>query len=136
MPTFWKNLLMFAGVLLFLYVVDWGFLKGEITEYSIYCDPKVDCINLNPTTYKVSETRQEVIHWTDDSPPETLKNCSVVNRTNWSCKYNDGSAEFGFTKGNYFQYILRDSASSFMDDNTHYVSRLRYLMYYWNPKNL
>lgn len=100
------------------YFFDFGFLKGEITQYSLSCDKK-NYVNyrctekwlpLNPTTYKPNVDKQQVLHWTL-SDIQTLKKCSVVNRKNWTCKYNDESAEFGFKDGQFWEVSLGKSVS-------------------------
>ena len=105
------------GVLIFLgamfYFFDFGFLKGEITEYSLSCDKKnyinYNCterwLPLNPTTYKPNVSKQQVLYWTF-SEIQTLNKCSVVDRKNWTCKYNDESAEFGFKDGQFWEVSL------------------------------
>jgi len=104
--------ILFWGVLSIiavLYFFDFGFLKGEITEYSLLCNKEnyIDyrCsekwLPLNPTTYKPNASKQQVLYWTL-SDIQTLNKCSVVNRKNWTCEYNDGSATFGFKNGQYW----------------------------------
>jgi len=109
---------LFLGILLVavVFFFDFGFLKGEITEYSLLCN-KEDYVNywctkkwlpLNPTTYKPSVARQEVINSTLGSY-ETLTKCSIVNRRNWTCKYNDESGEFGFKNGQFWEISLGEN---------------------------
>ena len=108
-----SGLLFLAAI---LYFFDFGFISGQITAYPLSCDTKnfVDyqCtekwLPLNPTTYKPNANRQTVIYsiggyW------ETLTKCSVVNRSNWTCKFNDESAVFGFDKGQYWQVSLGEN---------------------------
>src|SRR4051812_5875196 len=77
MKKFLKVLAIFGKVvgcilllLAFIYLPDWGFLKGEFTEYPVMCKVNVvlgHCskISYTPdtTTYKVSTDRQEVVFW-------------------------------------------------------------------------
>jgi hypothetical protein len=56
------------------YVIDWGFLKGEITVYSAQCKVPVkngECADykftLRPTTYKPMQDQQVVVYWIEGS---------------------------------------------------------------------
>jgi hypothetical protein len=127
--------------LLFIYVIDWSFLRGQITEYSIMCPADFDgCYTLRYTTYKIDEKNQKVIYWTEGFPPSTVTDCSIISRKNWRCAYDDGSAEFGFSDGGYFNYSLSYSNDNSrelfekMDEETHCVSRPVYLMFQWGLK--
>ncbi len=99
-----------------LYFFDFGILSGKITAYPLSCDREnyIDyrCtekrLPLNPTTYKPSAARQEVIYSTIGSW-ETLTKCSVSDRKNWTCKYNDESAEFGFDNGQFWEVSLGEN---------------------------
>lgn len=124
-------------VILLLKVIDWGFLKSEITEYPVQCKEKVSlnrCNNpyytLGRTTYKVLPNRQEVLYWNEAiSNIEKLTKCAVKDRKNWSCKYNDESAEFGFRDGQ-FWHISAGKSTPIVEELTekiYYVSRLEYL---------
>ncbi|MBP9781072.1 hypothetical protein KBC89_00260 [Candidatus Woesebacteria bacterium] len=114
----------------FLILVDWGFLKGQITNYPVMCPSDFDgCYTLRHTTYKVDEKNNKVIYWTEGFPPSTVTDCSIISRTNRKCAYDDGSAEFGFSEGSHFDY-----SPSFSNDNTSYASRLTYLMFHWGLK--
>lgn len=109
-------------------------MKGEITEYSLLCDKK-DYINyqctkkwlpLRPTTYKPNISKQQVLYWTHGLRDiETLKKCSVVNRKNWTCRYDDESAEFGFKDGQYWEISLSYSISDLLSEYK-YVSKFQY----------
>jgi hypothetical protein len=63
----------------------------------------------NPTTYKPDIKNRVVFYWVDDSPVKKLTKCAVVNRKNWTCKYNDESAEFGFKNGDYWNVSLTNN---------------------------
>lgn len=114
-----KRLVFIAVLILVIaYFFDFGLLKGEITAHSLSCDKK-DYINyqctekwlpLNPTTYKPNVNKQQVLYWTL-SDIQTLSKCSVVNRKNWTCRYNDESAEFGFKNGQFWEVSLGESVS-------------------------
>lgn len=125
-------------ILLFFYLPDWGFLKSEITEYPVSCQVKVasgKCSNiaytLNPTIYKVSSTRQEVVYWSDAGGfVNRLTKCAVRDRRNWSCKYDDDSAEFGFIGSKFYSQTLLNTNDSFMKDyneKTFYVSKFQWI---------
>lgn len=120
-------------VLILLYVIDWEFLKSEITEYPVMCSQKLDfgiCNGqktpLNPRTYRVFPKRQEVIYFMKgfDLPVRRLTKCAVLDRRNWSCKYDDDSAELGFRNG---EYWITSSISNDFDERTYYVSRFQWL---------
>lgn len=101
-----------VGFILVFFVVDWHFLKGEIVEYPMMpCkDGCTGWIPLNRSIYKPSVKNQTVQYWMPGiSAPETLKNCSVVNRKNWKCTYEGKTGEVGFESGNYFAYDFKDS---------------------------
>ena len=77
-----------ALILLFIYVPDWGFIKGEITEYSIAPCPECPTrmMTLNSRKYKPNVKTQEVLSWMPDFGfPDRYTNCAVVSRTNWEC---------------------------------------------------
>lgn len=125
-------------LLLVIKAFDWGFLKGEITEYPVQCTHKLNyggCnepqFTLNKTTYKVLPDRQEVLYWNEASGTvEKLSKCAVKNRKNWSCSYNDDSATFGFTDGRYWSYTNQSMASDVgieFDAKTYYVSKWDWL---------
>lgn len=133
------SLVILGVVILFVIkVFDWGFFKSEITAYPAMCSEKValgSCSNpeftLNRTTYKVLSDRQEVLYWSEVSGDvQRLTKCAVKDRKNWSCKYNDNSAEFGFTNGKYWSYTNESMSSDVgleMDRKTYYLSRWGWL---------
>jgi len=116
-----KYLFIFGTVfiIVILYFFDFGFLSGKITAYPLSCDRenyinyrcKEKWLPLNPTTYKPSAKRQEIIYSTLGSW-ETLTKCSVSDRKSWTCKYNDESAEFGFDKGQFWEVSLGENIYS------------------------
>jgi len=121
-------------IVIVLYFFDFGFLKGEITKYSLSCD-KENYINyqcterwlpLNPTTYKPYVDKQQVLYWTL-SDIETLSKCSVVNRKNWTCMYDDESAEFGFKNGEYWLVSLGDGVTDELFEDR-YVPKFIYCL--------
>jgi hypothetical protein len=136
-----KNIFIIIGFIVFLYIIDWGFLKGQITNYKIQCPSDFDgCYTLRYTTYKINKSQQEVVYWIEEFPPSTVKNCSIISRKNWSCKYDDNSAEFGFSSDGYFSYSLKHNENDTkeylalmdkMDKEQHSVGRLNYLLFKW-----
>lgn len=141
-PKVWGFLLGFIGVALFLYVVDWGFLKGGITEYPLMCPSDYTegngCYTLRTTTYYPDKNKQVVIK-KNDFNIETLKKCSVIDRKNWECKFDDESAVFGFNNGQFHSWTLRSTGTLGSleerlkeDMQYEYVSRFRWLLESWN----
>ncbi len=133
MKNYWKLLIpLIIIIFAFPYSFDLGLFKGEITEYSLSCDKEkyvnYRCLEkwlpLNPTTYKPNTNKQQVLYWTL-SDIQTLKKCSVVNRKNWTCRYDDESAEFGFKDGQFWEASLGKSISDDLFE-TRYVSKLEY----------
>jgi len=130
-----------AAVLMGIYFVtlafavfDWGFLKGEITAYPIHCEEltgtggcKKVGFTLRTTTYKPYAESQEVVYWVEGFPPEKLTQCAIRDTRNWSCKYNDGSAQFGFTGGRYWEITLIPGVTDDFGKKTIYVSRWHWL---------
>lgn len=119
-----KTLFYIALFITILYFSDFGFLKGQITEYPLACAPEdyVDykCtkkwLPLNTTSFKPNKSKQEVISGMNGFPGlETYKKCSVLNRRNWTCIYDDESGEFGFKGGDYYSISLTPSVLEDMD---------------------
>jgi len=130
-------LMLIYAVTAVLTATDWGFLRNEITNYSLLCEHDVEygicnrvSIPLNPTTFKVMADRQEVVYWTELGPglirPERLTKCAVRDRRNWSCRYRDESAEFGFSDGAYWERTLTPGITAGMDKRVVHVGRWRY----------
>jgi hypothetical protein len=117
------------GVLYITTTIDFSFLKGEIIAYPMQCDVKTQyglcpgktSYAMRATHFKPDYNRQEVAYWVGGLPPDSLKNCTVVDRENWKCEYDDKSDTFGFQNGVYFD----DPPASTPDDPFHeyYVSR-------------
>ena len=116
-------------VLLFVCITDWDFLKGEITNYSIAPCPecRTGMMTLNPTVYRPSSARQEVVSWMPGfQSVDRYTNCAVVDRENWQCTYDDNSGTIGFTGGKFWH-----DDEEMKKDGWEHVSRYRYLMIYW-----
>ena len=132
----WKRILtvLVLGIVI-LYFFDFGFLRGEITEYPLFCEKK-NYINylcnggwlpLNPTTYKPNADKQQVIYWSWAVPQiETLTKCTVIDRKNWTCKFDDGSAEFGFKNGHYWHIPLDETLLQYSIGEYQYVPKYIY----------
>lgn len=129
-----SSFFVFVFIITIFFFFDFGFLRGEITEYPLLCD-KEDYINyqctkkwlpLRPSTYKPNISKQHVLSWTSGLHGiETLKKCSVVSRKNWTCKYSDESAEFGFKNGQYWEVSLSPSITHELYEYKH-VPKLLY----------
>jgi len=118
-------------------VIDWGFLKGEVTSYPIICwEGSFDLLGkcssgkvgtLNRKNYIPNETTQSVIYWLNRGEGKellsTLKKCTVVSRKDWECSYNDGSGSFGFKGGKYWE------DTDYKD--TKHTSKFEYMLTYW-----
>ena len=130
-----------AVILITIYAVDWGFLRSELTVRPVVCMEALESGKCNSSshildtmTFKVKPTKQEVLHWTNTklgkSPIDTLVNCSVRSSKNWSCLYNDESAEFGFESGKFWKNVLIDDIPE-ITARTYYVSRFEWLKLRW-----
>lgn len=134
-----KGLFLVFSVLLFFYLIDWGFLFGKITAYSLRCPedyPEGKCYPLTTTEYYPS-SRNQTVRSKGSLDVVTYKKCSVINRKNWECKYDDESGTFGFLNGEFHSYALKDpifldkTAVESWERETSYVGRIRYLLEVW-----
>ena len=104
-----KTILYILLAFFILFVPDWGFLNGSITEYGIQCPKDFKegngCYTLGTTTYYPNKNNQTVIS-KNEFTIATLKKCSVIDRKNWECKFNDESATFGFNNGSFHNTSL------------------------------
>jgi hypothetical protein len=127
---------IYVAIVIFA-AIDWGFIRNEVTKYPLLCEHAIEhgtckrvAFPLNPTTFKVMTDRQEVVYWTHLGPdfirPERLTKCAVRDRYNWSCRYNDESAELGFSSGAYRQTILKPAYMVGIDTKEMYVGRWSY----------
>lgn len=137
----WNWLLWVVATILFFYVVDWGFLSGRITDYPVMCPSDYNgCYTLGTNDYYPSAKNQTVKSKTEFEIT-TYKKCTVINRKNWECHFDDESGIFGFNNGEYHDYSI--SGPKFLDKDameqwekeTHYVGRLKYLLFKWNIIN-
>lgn len=139
--TFGIILVVLIGILI-LISINWGFLSSEISAYLMFCNSNVTrsmpgyinesldhCLNYGFTgdkqTYKISISRQEVI--AKESIHKSTK-CSVIDRRNWSCEIENGSDEFGFRNGKYWEEL--PSEVSEITSKAFYVSRLQWLRFW------
>jgi len=130
-----------AFLILFFYVLDWSFINGAIKEYPIWCPKdfteKNGCMTQRNTTYYPSK-RKQTVKTKDDFGIETLTKCSVINRKNWQCTFNDGSGNFGFNSGKFHSDLWLDwedsDVEAMLDKSLEhqYVSSVRYLLEFWN----
>lgn len=138
----WGIIFGLAFILLFLYVMDWDFFGGKITEYPLLCSPEYKegngCYTVSSTTYYPDKNKQVVIKKNEFSI-DTLKKCTVIGRENWECKYDDESAVFGFNSGQFHENTLRTTTDKRLiediikdDMKYRYVPRWMWLLEYWN----
>lgn len=133
-----KGLLVFLFLFVFFFVLDWSFLSGAIVEYPIMCPDGYHegngCYALNTTTYYPGKKTQTV-KMKSEGYIDTLKRCTVIDRRNWQCAFNDGSATFGFNNGQFHSTTLFIKADPVLidkfDKETHYVPRYIFLMEEW-----
>lgn len=113
-------LVIVIGIILGIYVIDWSFLRGSVTEYRMFCYSN-KCTSNGFTKYYPDKTKAVVISIdSSDSLPSTLKNCSIIDRKNWSCQ--DESFVQGFSNGQY------KNNSEFLRDSLPATSRLDWLL--------
>lgn len=93
-----------------LKVFDINLFEGnEIKAYYAMCETQVDEFGfcdrpdfpLGITTYTVSYNSQRVIS-DNGGIVHKYANCTVKDRKNWTCSYDDESGNFGFVSGTYF----------------------------------
>jgi hypothetical protein len=140
MKQFFRIVFVILVIGILYYFFDFGFLNGEITEYSLSCD-KDKYVNYQctekwltraSTTYKPDKKNQRVFYWVGTFPEiKTLTKCSVVDRENWTCKFNDESAEFGFKDGDYWEIVSISDIDRVIPDifAFKHVSKWQYRLY-------
>ena len=93
-----------------MYAIDWSFLRGHITDYTLKCTSNVSSDNRcgsyvqGPVTvYAGNVDRQFVVSQTDGGPPSKMSKCAIVDRKNWKCNAPDGNdvSAVVFTNGEY-----------------------------------
>lgn len=137
------SLASIVAVIVGIYAIDWGWVRSEITVYSAQCAQKVlnnKCghhqFTVRPTTYKVMVDQQAVVYWIEGFEVQKVTKCAVANRTSWTCKYDDESAEFGFLDGEYFNRSLDTPSPASKDfaEKEYYMPRWKYLLWHWQGK--
>jgi hypothetical protein len=134
--------ILLAIVFVVLSIIKYrGCFSSEVTAYSIQCKEKPIgnyCEEpeyvITPIYYEVDADNQIVLCWIKGFEIEKLTKCAIKDRYNWTCKYNDESAKFGFRNGSYFYYSLQDSNDRPDEFNECYVSRYKYLEVYCKDK--
>lgn len=60
------------------------------------------------TAYLINIHKNEVVYWSLDGTRgfESTGNCTVLDKSNWSCQYADGSGNFGVMEGKFYQEHL------------------------------
>jgi hypothetical protein len=82
-----------------IYNVDWGFSRGEITDYALQCTAYDStgqrCVGSYfqsaVTVYTVHKSEQYVISQVQGQPPSRLTKCAIVDRGNWKCNGESGA---------------------------------------------
>lgn len=123
------------ALIAFLISIDLSFINGGITERGVYCPKNFHegngCYTLGSTTYFPKASRQVVLAKSEFGV-QTYKKCSVIDRKNWECKFDDESGTFGFVDGNFHSIPLYEDLSKLPKDeiylNTSYVSKFRYIL--------
>ena len=136
----WGNVLYVFVFGIVAYSVDWAFLKGAITEYPLNCPADYQegngCYAHSPLTYYPNKGKQIVIRKSEFSI-ETLTKCTVIDRKNWECKWDDESGVFGFNSGQFHSNTLWSKTIPIeemikADAQREYVSRWRWLIERFN----
>jgi len=127
-------------LIFFFYVLDWGIIKGTITAYGIQCPKDFEegngCYTLSNTTTYYPDKKSQTVKTKDNYGIDTLKYCTVINRKNWQCTFNDDSGNFGFNNGSFktdlWDEFIIDALRKDEERRYYYVSRPHFLLEYWN----
>jgi len=114
-----------------IYLIDFGFLQNQISDYALFCaNPDYDNHRCPGTwergphiTYTVTKDQQLVIRQVEGSAPVRLSECAVVDRTNWKCNYEafkDYSMSVGFADGKAFVNDIKDTDTYYMKHVSRY----------------
>lgn len=127
---------LIAGVIFIAKFFDIDFFGGnEIKAYSASCKTRVDelgfCDNpllpLSVTTYKVSYNSQRVIS-DNGGLVNKYTDCTVKDRKNWTCSFDDKSGDFGFASGTFFSIPNWDKVKSrHLLEKTYYPDKFEYI---------
>ncbi|MBI4185490.1 hypothetical protein HY524_00380 [Candidatus Berkelbacteria bacterium] len=143
------------GICLLLIIAllpDYGWMQGQITAYPVYCNQALEndiCSGKgraleHTQTFKVDRNRQLVVEWTNKywygwgkSDIQRFTECAIADRSDWTCKADDRSQEFGFEGGHFHATDLKSKSVDNPNDpldllqelkkQTFYVSRLSYI---------
>ena len=125
------------------YATDSGWMRSEITVYSAQCVQKVvdnRCaqhqFTLRPTTYKLIHEQQVVVYWVEGFEVRKVTKCAIASRKNWTCRYDDESAEFGFNDGEYFDRDLVTPLPELkkIKEHKYYLPKWEYRLLSWQSK--
>lgn len=130
---FYGLIILVAILILKFLSIDFG--GDEIKAYSATCKTKVKLntcdspeIPLGITTYKISYSQQRVIS-DNGGLVNKYTDCTVKDRKNWHCSFDDKSGDFGFISGTFFNVpnwskiiLLKDSLGK-----TYYPTRFEYI---------
>ena len=124
------------GIIFIIKFFDINFSGGdEIKAYSAICKTKVESNRCdNPEypqsirTYKVSYASQQVISESGGFV-DKYTDCTIKDKKNWKCSFDDKSGDFGFMAGTYFDIPNWDKVKLFKDlaEKTYHPSRLEYI---------
>lgn len=106
-----KSILKYGAViviiLLILKTLGWSWVKGDMVGYTKMCyewSKDDDCLKYYPSQpdiYKIDAGNNQVFRLNELSVDKYSK-CTIADKQNWTCKYDDESGEFGFALGKYF----------------------------------
>ena len=77
--------------------------RNKVERYAIAKSSTSTWYPLNSTEYILDYEKRKVMRDTAGILTE-YSNCIIKDNENWFCKYDDGSGEFGFKQGEYFEY--------------------------------
>jgi hypothetical protein len=124
---------LYIGLLLYSFA-DWNIFSSKISAYFIICfqEPVAGQCSGHPAFraqhFQVLPDRQEVLHWMDGfNDIRRLTKCAVRDRKNWTCRYDDESAQFGFDNGRYSEIDLTVDAGKQTHIHQIYMSRFEWL---------
>ena len=83
--------------------------------------------SLNPRSVReyLIQSSGVVLKGTHNSETTTLNNCSVFDRDNWTCSWDDNSATFGMHEGSYFKRVAPSAVQTI---ELTYLSRFEYII--------
>lgn len=123
------GLAILAAVVLF-YRIDWGFARGDVTDYALECiqAPSANGKSCEHyfqgpvTVYVVDVGKQSVVSQTKGAAPVKLNKCAIIDRENWKCVGEYGN----LSTVSYVNGIINLSAGAGSDYYKH-VSRSEWL---------